>query len=683
MWPLNLKTKMTCLVSLLVTGILSFTAFFAALYFEQEFRESIIQHQFTMVSAMADEIDAKLLSAQNQIQTVSQGLTPELLADTHAAELFLDGQRGILQTFDNGVFLFSAEGRLLAGTGMEPHMRGRDYSYREYFKSTVRTGKPCISKPFVSTQEHGHPIIMMTVPIADKNGKMAAMLVGSLDLLGENFLARLIDLRVGEKGYLYLFGRDRTIILHPDRSRILRKDVPVGVNDLYDRAVDGFEGSGATVNSRGLHALASFKHLQATDWILGANFPLDEAYAPIVKARRYFLAGLGGMLTLSVLTVWMFMGYLTRPLRQITSRASDLAEDKTDLLPLQIDTRDEIGILAGAFNHMMKEIEQQKLAIREQKDFAEDLLEHASAPVYVIDAGHRVLIWNRACEELTGIRAAEVKGTDGHWKAFYGEKRPCLADFVVSGELDGLADCYDLHGRSLLVRDGLHAEGWLTLANGRRRYLIFNAAPIRNKQGEIVAAIQTLEDFTERKEVEKRMERMAHFDSLTGLPNRALFFDRLEQGAAAACRYGHTLGLLYLDLDGFKTINDIAGHDAGDRALVEVARRLQGCVRRSDTVARVGGDEFTLVLTRVGGAHEAEVVAGEVLEALAAPIVLDGRAFTIGGSIGISLCPADGCDTDMLIKKADTAMYRVKMGEKNSYRLWEEGTGPKERKGTR
>lgn len=667
MWRFSLKIKMAALVSLLVAGILLVTAVLVDRYFETNFRELIARHQFSLVSGMAAEIDSKLLAAQEQIVAVAGGISADMLTDPERMERYLTSQLATLKTFDNGIFLFSAAGRLLGGTGVESHMQDRDYSYREYFRETARTGKPYISRPFVSIQTHGHPIIMLTAPVFTAGGDLAAVLVGSLDLLGKNFLARIIDLKVGDKGYLYLLARDRTLILHPERSRILQKDVPVGVNRLFDRAVEGFEGSGETITSRGLPVFSSFKQLQSTGWILAANYPLSEAYAPVTRARQYFLAGLAGMLALSILTVWLFMGRLARPLLQMTASARAIGEGKVDFKPLPVVAGDEIGVLAKAFNRMMATIDQQKEATREQKELAENLLEHSAAPIFVIDAEHRVVIWNRACEQLTGLAAAEVKGTAGHWRAFYDQPRYCLADFVVNGELESLASGYEQPVRSTLVEEGMQAEGWRLLANGQRRFLSFNAAPIRNKRGEIVAAIQTLEDLTERKETEKHLEQMAHFDGVTKLPNRALFFDRLEQGVAAAVRYGHTLGLLYIDLDGFKQVNDSAGHDAGDRVLAAVARRLENCVRRSDTVARVGGDEFTVILIQVAGEAEAKMVAGRILAALDAPFVLADRTFSLGASIGISLCPANGHDADSLVQQADLAMYRIKGSDKNGY----------------
>jgi len=666
----SLKAKMTLLVSLLMGVMLVMLALVGFRFFEGQIRETVERHQFVVVTALAQEVDSKLLAARNQILAVARGMTAEAALDRERAGRYLSGQGAALQTFDNGLFVFSAAGKLLTGTGMESHMWGKDYSFRQYYRVTARTGRPYISRPFFSTQEHRHPIIMLTAPIFGPDGKMAAMLAGSLDLLGENFLARMIEHRIGENGYLYLFDTDRTIILHPDRSRILRNELLPGTNHLFDRAVAGFEGSGETVDSRGQPVLSSFKRLKSTNWILATNYPLAEAFAPLVRARKYFVAGLALMLALSTLTVWFFMRRLTRPLQQITIQAGAIAEGKSVTAPLPVRSRDEIGILSGAFNRMLAEIGQQQRAVEEQKEFAENLIRHSAAPVFVIDRRHRVLSWNSACEQLTGVKAEEVKGSDGHWRAFYDHPRPCLADLVVSGEQKALTESYETHARSPLVEEGLQAEGWRTMADGRQRYLIFSAAPIRNREGEIVAAIQTMEDLTARKETEKQLEQLARFDSLTGLPNRVLFFDRLQQGLASASRYGHRLALLYIDLDGFKKINDTAGHDVGDQVLIEVSKRLKICIRASDTAARVGGDEFTIILTQVAGEKETVMIAERILDALSVPLLLGPAALTVGASIGISLFPENGTNADVLMKNADIAMYRAKAEGKCRFRTF-------------
>jgi len=164
----------------------------------------------------------------------------------------------------------------------------------------------------------------------------------------------------------------------------------------------------------------------------------------------------------------------------------------------------------------------------------------------------------------------------------------------------------------------------------------------------------------ERHSTAEKLQQMAYFDMLTKLPNRAMFMDRFEQALAQARRGHHKLALLFIDLDRFKLVNDTLGHEAGDFALREVANRLRACVREVDTAARIGGDEFTLVLTEIHKNSDAELVAGKVIDVLSQDIAMDGHNMSVGGSIGISLFPDDGDDIDTLIAKSDAAMYQAK-----------------------
>jgi diguanylate cyclase (GGDEF)-like protein/PAS domain S-box-containing protein len=167
-------------------------------------------------------------------------------------------------------------------------------------------------------------------------------------------------------------------------------------------------------------------------------------------------------------------------------------------------------------------------------------------------------------------------------------------------------------------------------------------------------------DITARAEAKQLLEQMAFYDQLTKLPNRALFFDRLTHNLAQAKRYRFPFALLYLDLDRFKEVNDTLGHDKGDDLLGQVAVRLTECARISDTVARIGGDEFVVLMTRINRPEDAAIVAGKVVKALGVVFDLHGEFCSIGGSIGISLYPEDASDADTLLKKADKAMYEAK-----------------------
>ena len=181
-----------------------------------------------------------------------------------------------------------------------------------------------------------------------------------------------------------------------------------------------------------------------------------------------------------------------------------------------------------------------------------------------------------------------------------------------------------------------------------------------NESAALKTVADTLAVVIERKQDEEALQQLAHNDILTGLPNRTLFYDRMEQALAMTQRHKQKFAILFLDLDHFKEINDTLGHDMGDVLLKEVANRLLGCVRRMDTVARMGGDEFTIILTETKVPENVELVANKILKAISTPFDLVGKPYNIGCSIGIAIYPADGRDSETLIKHADTSMYFAK-----------------------
>ena len=185
------------------------------------------------------------------------------------------------------------------------------------------------------------------------------------------------------------------------------------------------------------------------------------------------------------------------------------------------------------------------------------------------------------------------------------------------------------------------------------------------------AAHAVVSDITELKEAEEKLERAAHFDALTGIPNRVLLADRMRQALAQCSRNAKTLAVCYLDLDGFKPINDTWGHDAGDQMLREMARRLMACLRAGDTVARLGGDEFVLLLLNLERIDECESALKRILAAVAQPLTINGHSVQVSASIGVSIYPSDAADSDMLLRHADQAMYMAKEAGRNRYYLFD------------
>ena len=223
-----------------------------------------------------------------------------------------------------------------------------------------------------------------------------------------------------------------------------------------------------------------------------------------------------------------------------------------------------------------------------------------------------------------------------------------------------------------VARDGYwKGEVWNQRKNGEFYPTLLTLSAVRDDQGLKQQYIGIATDISLIKQHERKLDRMAHYDALTGLPNRLLLADRMQQAIARVKRNGKRLAIAYLDLDGFKPVNDQYGHEAGDALLIEIAQRLELAVREMDTVARLGGDEFVVLLLELAQIRECEAVLDRILQSLHEPIMLPQGAVEVGASIGVCLYPGQGRDDpDGLLRYADQAMYRAKQTGKNRYCFW-------------
>jgi diguanylate cyclase (GGDEF)-like protein/PAS domain S-box-containing protein len=271
--------------------------------------------------------------------------------------------------------------------------------------------------------------------------------------------------------------------------------------------------------------------------------------------------------------------------------------------------------------------------------------------VFITDPGGVILWANRALEMLSGYAIGDVLG-----------KTPRL---FHSG-----AQSLDFYQRFWnAIKSGITWRGEIVnrRRDGRRYTASQTVTPLLGGNGQVSHYVAVLEDISERKASEERMQHTANYDALTDLPNRACFFDRLGQALTLARREAQPGALLFLDLDRFKQVNDQLGHAAGDALLVGVAQRLREQVRESDTVARLAGDEFTVILPRLATLEAAASVADKILAAIAAPFAIAGTELTIGISIGIALFPQHGATVEEVLNAADHAMYRAKKAGRNGY----------------
>jgi len=293
---------------------------------------------------------------------------------------------------------------------------------------------------------------------------------------------------------------------------------------------------------------------------------------------------------------------------------------------------------------------------------SESILESLCEGVQVWDVSGCLVYANAATERLFDDPARTRPGV--HWLDWlpvcywHGGVNCSARDFPVSLVLEGQS--FDLRRPLQIRRPG-----------GGTRWVHFHAQsqcdPVSH---EVIGVVSSSVDVTQWIEQERRLKQVAHFDQLTGLPNRSLFADRIEQAVARSRRKGELLAVCLMDLDGFKAVNDTLGHGAGDQLLKEVGRRLQDVVFDGDTVARLGGDEFALLLASQGDFSDCECLLKQILVAVARPVSVEGEEVCISASLGVTLCPSDLAEPEQLMRHADQAMYRAKLAGKNCYEVF-------------
>lgn len=274
--------------------------------------------------------------------------------------------------------------------------------------------------------------------------------------------------------------------------------------------------------------------------------------------------------------------------------------------------------------------------------------------IIVTDTHGSILSVNRAFTQLTGYSRADAMG-----------RNPRM---LQSGKHDRAF--YEQMWRTLKASDHWHGDVWDRRKDGSIYPKYLSISAIRNSSGVLTHYVGIFFDNSERHTIEERLDQLAHYDALTGLPNRSLLLDRLDQELERAIRMGTKVGLLYLDLDHFKHINDSFGHSTGDELLKAVAKRAKTCVRAIDTIARLGGDEFVILVPDAQEVQDIEVLAKKLLETLSPPYEIEGRSAISTPSIGISIFPDDSDNVLDLMKLADSAMYQAKQSGRGNFRFY-------------
>ena len=286
------------------------------------------------------------------------------------------------------------------------------------------------------------------------------------------------------------------------------------------------------------------------------------------------------------------------------------------------------------------------------------LLEVAPEAMLVVDSQGKIILVNAQCEKFFGYPRDELLGQ--------------LVEILVPDEL---RDIHTQHRQKYTLNPTIRPMGSGTYLKARRKdgslvAVDISLSPLQDKDGLIITAM--IHDITKHRQLEEKLKQLAEHDNLTGLINRSLLNDRISQAIVLAKRHKYFIAILFLDLDNFKNVNDTYGHAVGDLLLCAAAKRMQGCIRDSDTLARISGDEFAFLLTEIKEENTVMDLAKKILNCFTSDFLIDNKKLSVTVSIGVSLYPKDGVDHCSLLEKADIAMYYAKKHGKSSFKLFDD-----------
>ncbi len=448
------------------------------------------------------------------------------------------------------------------------------------------------------------------------------------------------------------------------------------------QALSGAHERGRIVDYAGFDCVAAWRYLPSLRWGMVVKIDTAEAMAPATRLRHITYLALTLFLLLSGAAAYFLGRRLSRPITALTQVAERITQgDLAQRAPQ--GGSDELGRLGAAFNHMTDALSdaqhnlENKVAARTAElnttnlrlgKVATDLtqtqtsmklyasvFEHSGEAIIITDAANNIVATNRAFNLLTGYSHEEVVGKNPSLLSSGKTKKEVYAKMWADLNSKGFwqGELWDRH------KDGHNYPKWLAIT------------AVRNDKNELLNYIANFSDITEHKAAADKISYLAYHDTLTDLPNRLTLIERLTQAFGSAQRNHEKVAVMFIDLDRFKIINDTLGHQIGDQLLIQVAQRLQACVRSSDIVARLGGDEFVVCLPELEGTESVFQMADKILRTLGEAYSIEGNKLHSSPSIGIALFPGDGASVEEVMKNADVAMYHAKSRGRNNYQFFE------------
>lgn len=645
MWQrYKLRFKIIIHLGVLFGAVMVAQGYFTSSFLYSTSLSQIKQEQINRIDAYGTLVEQKFEVAHNALIAVAHQLPLTDLNDASSLQPWLDDRRGIASIYDNGLFVFAADGTLLVESPFLEARRGKDFSFRPYYQETIRTAKPFISDPYLSTHNHHHPVVMMTAPVKDKAGNVIAILGGSLNLLGDNFLGAMAIQKLGRDGHFYMLTTEGIVIVHPRQEQINQQCQCLGAESIIGRALSDSLGCAEMADEQGRLVLAAFKRLKVKGWILVSNYPMSEIQAPLQRYRLYFWTSAAGTFALLLVLTVLALRQVFAPLFRFTQHLSTLADKKGKERWFPYRETGEVGTLVHNFNKVLLEVDTAHRAL----DYAQQMA-HLGSWYWDIDKNK--LVWS---DEVFRIFGDQPGAYEPDYALFLSKIHPEDRDTVAKVVADSIRNKHHYEIEHRLVRP----DGTIIYVReqGEAKY---------DDAGEAVAMVGTILDINNLILLQNRLQELATVDELTGAVNRREFYHVAQKMVKMVQRNKSPLSLLFFDFDHFKQVNDDYGHLAGDEVLQQGVALLNRELRSTDTLARYGGEEFCALLPDCDQ-QGAEVMAERCRSAVEQYQIqlADGRALRITVSIGVASLRSDELFSSML-DRADKAVYLAKERGRN------------------
>ena len=614
--------------------------------FRNQLTRVLIAEQDTLVERIADDVDQKLRGVKKVLISSAAEITDEDLANSDAAQRYLDRNTGLYAAVDRSIFLFSADGILLAERPFRPNRRGDDASWRPYIRDTIKQRRPIISEPFQTNVGDANMVLVATTPVFTKDGRFVGILTGSIGLTQPGMLGNIAKTVLGKTGYLFIVTAGGKLIMHPDRQRLSQQAFAPNANAQFDRALDGIEGTELTHDVDGREALVSYRRVSTSNWIVGAVYPTSEALRPVDAMGQRFIVFLLLACVVVLAAIWVMTRFLMRPLVSLTGHLTSYSATDERIAPLPGGTgTGEIHALTTAFNRLTARLHERENALIETMKRYRLITENSTDLITKHTITGVILYASPVAAAVLGTPHMALLG-----RSMLELVHPEDYD-AVRGSFNG---AYLERTQKTVVYRARHADQHYV-------WLETTLKLMRSPEGEDTSEILCISrNIADRKRMEDRLYELARTDHLTCLPNRFLMEERFAGALTQARRDGSFLAMLLIDIDRFKNINDTLGHGMGVTLLKLAASKLKSCIRECDTLARWGGDEFVLLLPGLQDVDTAVAIANRCLAVLKEPFSVEGEDLHVSASIGIAASPDASADAETMLRNADTAMYKAK-----------------------